>query len=463
MIRPALNGLPDPRLAHMRSNTPLSDWPPVADDKHAVLAAMAFQFDRSQWLKPDDLAVRQYRQLVALCAFHARHCPAFARRLTDAGLTPDQLASPAGLARLPELTRAMVQSGDHAVTENALPAMHRPIVRVNTSGSTGEPVRVTRTALNRLHWLGLSIRFHLWGEEALDNRLAVIRANITSYGARADWSVPMAMLWPTGPMLLIDIEDDIDLQLDRLADFAPDSVLVYPSNLAALVGRMQDRGIALSSVKRWRTLGETLTPDTRERVAMASSAPIIDCYSTEELGYVALQCPDVPGHYHICSETLIVELVDDDGRPVAPGDVGRVIVTDLHNLSAPMVRYAVGDHAVAGPPCRCGRGLPTLTRIMGRTRNMIAKPDGSRHWPLTGYKQFRDIAPIRQYQFRQHAIDAIEVRLVADRPLTAAEETALIAHLHWKLRHPFRIDLAYFDGRLPLGRNGKFEEFVSLL
>lgn len=459
----ALHGLPDPRLAQMRSNAPLSAWPPIADDKHAVLAAMAFQFDRSQWEKADAIVARQHRQLVTLSEFHAVHCPPFAARLADAGLTPADLASPAGLARLPELSRAMVQQGDHRVAEDKLPKMHRPLGQVNTSGSTGEPVRVPRTALNRLHWLGLSIRFHLWAEADLGGRLAVIRANLTKHGNRPDWSAPMNLLWPTGQMLLVDIEDDIDTQLDKLADFAPTTVLVYPSNLAALAGRMQERGVALPSVQRWRTLGETLTPDLRERVSLGSEAAIIDCYSTEELGYVALQCPDVPGHYHISAETLIVELVDDEGQAVPSGEVGRVLVTDLHNLAAPMIRYAVGDHAVAGPPCRCGRGLPTLTRIMGRTRNMIVKPDGTRHWPLTGYKQFRDIAPIRQYQFRQHAIDAIEVRLVTERPLTGEEESALIAHLHWKLRHPFRIDLVYFDGRLPLGKNGKFEEFVSLL
>ncbi len=459
----ALHGLPDPRLAQMRSNAPLSAWPPVADDKHAVLAAMAFQLDRSQWEKVDHIVARQYRQLVTLAEFHAVHSTAFAARLAAAGLAPADLASPAGLARLPELSRTMVQSGMHQVAEDRLPKMHRPLGQVNTSGSTGEPVRVTRTALNRLHWLGLSIRFHLWAEADLGGRLAVIRANLTKHGAAKDWAAPMSLLWPTGAMLLIDIEDDIDVQLDRLVDFAPTSVLVYPSNLAALAGRMQDRGIGLASVRRWRTLGETLTPDTREQIALSSAATIVDCYSTEELGYIALQCPDVPGHYHICAETLIVELVDDVGRPVPAGEIGRVLITDLHNLSTPMIRYAVGDHAVAGPPCRCGRGLPTLTRIMGRTRNMIVKPDGTRHWPLTGYKQFRDIAPIRQYQFRQHAADAIEVRLVTERPLTGEEESALVAHLHWKLRHPFRIAFAYFDGRLPLGKNGKFEEFVSML
>jgi len=262
---------------------------------------------------------------------------------------------------------------------------------------------------------------------------------------------------------LIDIEDDIDVQLERLAEFAPDTVLIYPSNLAALLDRMEVRGIDLPSVKRWRTLGETLTLDLVDRIMAKRPAPIHDAYSSEEVGYIAIQCPDDPGHYHVCSETLIVELVDDDGKPVPRGQAGRVLITDLHNHATPMVRYAIGDMAVAGGPCPCGRGLPTLKRVLGRTRNMILKPDGSRHWPLTGYKQFREIAPIRQYQFRQIAIDHIEVRLVTERPLTVEEEEALTAHLHWKLRHPFRIDFTYFDGRLPAGSNGKFEEFVSLL
>lgn len=55
------------------------------------------------------------------------------------------------------------------------------------------------------------------------------------------------------------------------------------------------------------------------------------------------------------------------------------------------------------------------------------------------------------------------MRLVVERPLTGDEEAALRSHLHWKLRHPFRLDLTYFEGRLPVGKNGKFEEFLSLL
>lgn len=453
----------DPRLGRMRSDVPGSDWPPASDDKHAVLSAMALQLDASQWLPAQEIEARQLRQLASLARFHAAHCPAFAERLEVAGLAADDLGHAGGLQRLGELSRAMIQDGRHFADPAALPAKHGPTGQVNTSGSTGEPVRVTRTSLNRLHWMALSVRLHLWGEPGDFGRFATIRANLAAHGVRPDWAAPMAALWDTGPLLLIDIEDDIDVQLERLAEFAPDTVLIYPSNLAALLDRMEVRGIDLPSVKRWRTLGETLTLDLVDRIMAKRPAPIHDAYSSEEVGYIAIQCPDDPGHYHVCSETLIVELVDDDGKPVPRGQAGRVLITDLHNHATPMVRYAIGDMAVAGGPCPCGRGLPTLKRVLGRTRNMILKPDGSRHWPLTGYKQFREIAPIRQYQFRQIAIDHIEVRLVTERPLTVEEEEALTAHLHWKLRHPFRIDFTYFDGRLPAGSNGKFEEFVSLL
>jgi phenylacetate-CoA ligase len=113
-----------------------------------------------------------------------------------------------------------------------------------------------------------------------------------------------------------------------------------------------------------------------------------------------------------------------------------------------------------GGACPCGRGLPVLKRIVGRERNLVVKPDGSRNWPLTGFRKFRSIAPIVQYQFIQHSLQLIEVRLVTERPLTAAEEDMLRAPILEALGYPFTLSFTYFDAQLPLGKNGKFEEFL---
>jgi phenylacetate-CoA ligase len=187
-----------------------------------------------------------------------------------------------------------------------------------------------------------------------------------------------------------------------------------------------------------------------------------DCYSSEEFGYVAIECGN-GGLYHVMAEALLVEVVDEQGRQCREGEVGRILVTDLQNHATPMIRYEIGDHAEVGGPCPCGRGLPTLRRILGRTRNMVVRPDGTTYWPITGFKRFRDLAPIIQYQLVQESLTSIEVRLVVEAQLTPEQEGAVAAHIQSFLGYPFETRFSYFEGRIPTGPNGKFEEFKSLV
>jgi phenylacetate-CoA ligase len=104
-----------------------------------------------------------------------------------------------------------------------------------------------------------------------------------------------------------------------------------------------------------------------------------------------------------------------------------------------------------------------LRRILGRERNLILMPDGTRHWPLVGFHKFRDIAPVIQYQFIQHTRESIELRLVTERPLDSAEEERLRRLVQKALGHPFAVAFVYFDGKIPPAKSGKFEEFVCLV
>ena len=443
----------------MRGDVPGIGWPPLFSTRTASLAACVEQFERLQWLAPAELAERQFRQLALVADHFERHSDHFRRRLAEAGVTAAALGQPEGLAALAPLTRQQVQAKD--LFCDALPQGHGPTHQANTSGSTGEPVIVRRTAVNRLHWQAMTLRYHFWAEPDFEGRICSIRANMPQFGETKDWGSPASLFFKTGPGLLIDIEADVGKQLDLIEQWRPASLIVYPSNLVALLDEMDARGASLPELRRVRTIGETVPEGLSERVSDRLGALLYDCYSTEELGYVGLQCPQ-SALYHLMSETVIVEVVDEAGRPCREGETGRVLATDIHNHATPLIRYEIGDFAEVGPACPCGRGLPTLRHIAGRERNMIVKPDGSRHWPLTGYKKFREIAPIAQYQMRQLAPDRIEVRMVVERPLTPEEEAALRDHLHWKLRHPFELDFTYFEGKLPRGRNGKFEEFVRL-
>jgi len=160
------------------------------------------------------------------------------------------------------------------------------------------------------------------------------------------------------------------------------------------------------------------------------------------------------------SEGLIVEVLDEQGNPCRPGQIGRVVVTDLHNFATPLIRYDLNDYAEVGEACPCGRRLTVLKRIVGRSRNMLLLPDGRRHWPFFGVFRFTEIAPIRQHQLIQRSREKIEVRLVADIPLTAEQEMRLIDLIQKSLGYPFELKLVYFDEKIPRGKGGKFEEFI---
>jgi phenylacetate-CoA ligase len=257
------------------------------------------------------------------------------------------------------------------------------------------------------------------------------------------------MLFRSGPLLGIPVTTDIDRQMELIREFKPRILLLYPSNLTAFM----NRGIDLPSVRQILTIGETLSPQTRDDAVRLFGA-ITDTYSSQELGTIALQCPDSP-LYHLMAENLIVEVLNEDGTACRDGETGRVVATDLRNFG-----YDVGDVAQVGPPCSCGRGLPTLSRIFGRERNLVLLPDGTRHWPLIGFCYFREIAPVMQFQFIQDGRDSIEIRLVTERPLTTLEEEGLAARVQKTLGFALSVHFTYFAERIPAGANGKFEEFL---
>jgi phenylacetate-CoA ligase len=427
-------------------------------DEVGLLAALVGQLEQSQWMVGEELARLQHLQLVAVAHHAMAHSPMFRDRLQRAGLRPEDLGTADGLSRLPPLGRRDLQRAGADALCVEVPLMHLPLSKYSSSGSTGEPVSVQRTELNRIDWQALTMRVHRWHGSEPAMRFCALRAKLPGVAERPDWGFPAAHFLRTGAMLGIPNNLAITRQAELIAAFRPDILLLYPSNLDGLIRHIEAGGSRFD-LRVIRTIGETLPEPLRAEAEALWGCRVFDCYSSEEVGYVALQCPDGEG-YHLMSEMLLVEVIGPDGRACAPGEIGRVLVTDLRNFATPLVRYELGDLAEVGEPCACGRGLPTIRRVMGRERNLILMPDGSRHWPLTGRSQYRSVAPVAQYQMIQHERERIEVRLVVDTPLTVDQEAALKAMMLKALGYPFALDFTYFEGTLPRGANGKLEEFV---
>ncbi len=160
-----------------------------------------------------------------------------------------------------------------------------------------------------------------------------------------------------------------------------------------------------------------------------------------------------------------MEVLRADGTACEVGEEGDVVLTPLHNFAMPLLRYAIGDRAVWGPQCTCGRTLAVLAAIPGRARAMLTLPDGTRRFPYYGHNAIMRVGAIAQHQVAQVGPAQVgpaqvEIRLVVVRALTEAEERQIVEASRRALGAPFEVSLKYVDG-IARGPGGKHAEFCN--
>ena len=442
-------------------------FPVIHQGVTATIMAVLQQLEETQWWSSEKLLSSQMKQISTLLEHAYRTAPFYKDRLSEAGIRQSQALAATDLLGLPPITRADLQESSEEMLSSRIPGSHGKVSPITTSGSTGAPVHLSHTSIDSLFWDAFTLRDHQWHQRDFKGSLAAIRWRSDKHGMapvgveQEDWGSPVNQVYESGKGYFLNSASDIGDQMQWLIDVAPDYLISHPSNLAALARRFVQDGKTLSSLKQVRTVGEMVTPEVREVCKDAWNVMLVDMYTSQELGYMALQCPEFD-HYHVQSEHVYLEVVNDEGEPCKAGEVGRILVTGLHNFATPLIRYEIGDYAEPGEPCPCGRGLPVLKRIIGRVRNMLTLPSGEQRWPNFGFGQFQQIADIRQFQVVQHTLEEIEMRVVTPAPFDESIELQIKEILIDHLGYPFKITLSYHD-ELERADNGKFEDFVSLL
>jgi len=445
-------------LEALRSTIPGAVWPAIPNAGGGAILSALFQLERSQWLSAEALWQLQRRQLAELLRHAAQTCPFYGSRIGSFVSDLPPQFSPEHFAALPLLTRRDLQLHFSDLASSKVPPQHGKVQSGSTSGSTAEPVRFLSTDLVGFFWQAFNLRDHLWHRRDFSLKLAAIRSGSKPevmdnwFGEIGDTTLR------TGPCVMVPMDASIDSQAQMVEAENPAYLTGHINNLVALLRTIRSKDGRLPALRQIRCIGEAVTEASRDYIAEHWRVPIIDLYSTSEVGYIGLQCPDAKG-YHVQSEGVLVEILRDDGTSCRPGETGRVVVTTLHNFALPLIRYVVGDYAEAGDMCECGRGLPVIRRILGRSRNLMKFPDGSTRWPVFGIPKFLSLAPIRQFQFIQRSIDELEIRLAVERPLTADEQTRFGEHILKQLGHPFRLKWVFLQD-IPLLKSGKFEDFM---
>ncbi len=341
---------------HLKS-VPGCHWPPLPDAAFALVWNAYLELDRTQWLPPTVIQERQLQQVRTLLDHCIRHVPYYREVLPAAGIVPAAVQTFEDFRRVPLLPRRIYQEQSGAFVATALPA-----------GTVADGVQTNWT---QLWWHALYLRDLEWCNLDPAGTLAMVRATETS-GAQHErlmqgitlpcWSAALDPLIETGLAHLMDVQQDPHAQMQWLRRVAPDYLVSSPANLEALAGQAREQG-PLPRLRAIQSLSGTLTSAAQAVIAAAFSVPVKNTYSDPMLGYLASPCPEGHG-LHVHAENVLLEVLDESGQACAPGQPGRLIATDLHNLRAPLVRYELGDEATVGPTaCPCGRGLPVLTAV----------------------------------------------------------------------------------------------------
>lgn len=373
--------------------------------RRGTLAYMR-EYERNQWLSHGELAALQWRKLERLVAHCWNEVPYYRRRWGAAGMSaPGDIRSLEDYARLPVLTKADVRENFDALHA---PAYRDRLLYKTTGGSTGEPLTIGYT------------------RESYERRVAVMHRGYGWAGALPGtrslhfWGVPLEgvplklrLMHRLFNRRVVNVftmgEDDMARYADMVDDYRPRVVVAYVAPVVRLARWLLREGRKVHAPRALLCAAEPLRAHERAVLEEAFGCPVYNTYGCREVMLIASECEARRG-LHVNADHLCVEL----GPPLAAGtDMRReVLITDLHNSGMPLMRYANGDLATSQEgDCACGRALPLLAAIDGRTMDALRSPGGHFVGEYLEHLMFGTPGILR-FQAVQERIDVIEVSYI---------------------------------------------------
>lgn len=430
------------------------------------VAASAFEFQlnllRSQSRSAQEIKQNTLNQAVNLLAYSIASVPFYQKQSYQKLLS--KIAQDGKFwSDLPIITRDMLLKQKKQLKSYRLPAGHKITGRLRSSGSTGTAIEVASTNISNMWQKAFALRSAIWHRREFDQTLALIRKFSTPATKLPDgetsghWADVEGFPFQTGKRFALEVtQSSIEEQYEWIMRKDPAYLMTFPSILRELCALSANRPSGWTP-RGIVSFGETVDEELRNAVHDCWKLDIHDTYSSEECGVIAIQC-NHGGNYHIQSEAVLVEIVDEQGQTCDAGEEGQVVVTTLANFATPLVRYAIGDRAIAGTSCQCGRNLPVISQLLGRERNLLVTPNGN-FWPSFGMRKFREIVPVTSQQFRQVTLTKVEMRYVCSSNLTKQQKLDLRNHIKSNLPEGFDVELTKVEA-IERGPSGKAEIFI---
>lgn len=396
-----------------------------------------------EFASPQEIAEFQNERLREAIAYLSAHSPFYKEMFAREDINPADIRTTEDLQRLPFTEKADLQLHNE---EFLCVDKSRIVDYITTSGTLGDPVTFgcTDADLDRL----------AFNEMRSFSCAGVRPGNIVQLMTTLDKRFMAGLAYFLGIRRLgasaIRVGNGIpQLQWDTIRRIKPDTVMCVPSFIPRLLDYAEANGIDYrnSSVRRIIGIGESLrNPDFTLNLlgeTIHSRWPEVELYATyssTEMGATFSECSHgCGGHLH--PELVITEIIGDDNRPVADGEVGEVVVTTLGVEGMPLLRFRTGDLAARHPgQCRCGRNSYRLSPIVGRKNNMI-KFKGTTLYPPALFDVLDHTPYVSDYQvavsLSASGTDHVSVRISLNRTEMCVDE--IVKDLKDRFRSRIRV------------------------
>lgn len=425
--------------------------------KHSTVAVRK-AMEESQWWSPRQLREYQLQRAQEMLGYVGQHVPYYRRLFESINFDPASMTDLTALQRLPLTTKKEIR--EHL--EDFKAAGAADLARFNTGGSSGEPLvffigkeRVSHDVAAKwraTRWWGVDIgdpEIVVWGspiELGKQDRIKLIRDRLLR-----------TTLVPAFNMS----SENLDRFVKTIIDVRPKMLFGYPSSLALIGSHAEKRAIRMDKlgIKVAFVTSERLYDHQRETIERVFGCPVANGYGGRDAGFIAHQCP--AGSMHITAEDIIVEIVDQNGQVLPEGSAGEIVVTHLATRDYPFLRYKTGDiGTLSSNQCSCGRGLPILSSIEGRTTDFIVARDGTIMHGLSLIYVVRDVVGVEQFKIVQDSIDKVTVYVAVNSQYEKESDAKIIKGMKARLGEDVHVDVVHQD-RIEPEKSGKYRYVIS--
>ncbi len=409
----------------------------------------------------------QEKHLKKLLLHAYKNVPYYHRIFDEIGLIIDGRVNLSKFNKIPILTKDIIRK--HYTELLSKDYTTKNWYYKESGGSTGEPIRIVQDDVYT-HWRDAAERFYYVNMLNIDELSC---KKIVIWGSWSDLfqstkglKAKISNLVKNTKLLncLKMTEDDIERYIQIINSYKPDLVRGYSSSLYELCRYAEKKNLKVYTPKIVIGTAETLTPEMRGKIETLFETKLFNFYGAREVSGIAGECKE--GLMHIFSFYNNIEILDGENKYVKEGEEGRVIVTNLHNYSMPIIRFEIGDMAVLGPKrCKCGNLLPTLEKVTGRITECFVKEDGTTISPVFFIILFLGVYEKRlfkKFQIIQEDYKKIRILIVPETSKDIPYKKDIEEKIKLMMGKDCKINWEFVD-EIPKTKSGKYVYIKSLV